>query len=100
MNANKRTTPGARVCTTARMMVFLIVVWDLVSTRARVCILLCFVVTMAEVLRVMRSITDGQGRPRLRVLVLTSPPWGIFADDHDKPLTDQQILVSGWVLLL
>jgi hypothetical protein len=35
----------------------------------------------------------GEAMPRLRVLVLTSPPWGVYTDDHDVRLTDAEVEV-------
>jgi hypothetical protein len=43
----------------------------------------------------LRKLFDMLPGPKLRVLVLSSPPWGVFADDaHDVPLTKPEIEVS------
>ena len=42
----------------------------------------------------MAEITAAKGRPELRVLVLTSPPWGVFNEAHDLAVPSDQIGVS------
>ena len=51
-------------------------------------------VTAEEEVPIMAEITAAKGRPELRVLILSSPPWGVFADTHDKPVPSDQIGVS------
>ena len=39
------------------------------------------------------------GMPRLRVLVLTSPPWGIYNEDHDIPVHSENKAVRCMQIL-
>ena len=50
--------------------------------------------TLADEHLIMAEITAAKGRPELRVLVLTSPPWGVFDEAHDKAVPSDQIGVS------
>jgi hypothetical protein len=52
------------------------------------------IVTVEDELNMLKLITSGQNRPRLRVLTLFSPPWGCYEEEHDKALTTEQISVS------
>ena len=54
----------------------------------------CLSVTEVEELAIMAEITAAKGRPELRVLVLSSPPWGVFTEEHDKAVPSNQIGVS------
>ena len=57
---------------------------------------MCLSVSLADELVIMAEITAAKGRPELRVLVLTSPPWGVFEEEaHDKAVPSDQIGVSG-----
>ena len=66
-----------------------------------VLVLFCTVVTMnplsvtrAEIDKVMLKIGGTAMRPRLRVVGLTSPPWGVYAKDtHDTCIDDGDIKV-------
>ena len=52
--------------------------------------------TRAEIEETMKLITHGKGRPRLRILYVTSPPWGKFEmDPHDKPISQNDITVNS-----
>ena len=51
----------------------------------------------AEILETMdKFIKVELGRPRLRVLYVTSPPWGVFEkDNHDKKIGTNEIAVQN-----
>ena len=70
-----------------------------VCSCAFVCIMIrdhVLVVDRAQMDQVMPMITAAKKRPPLRVLVLTSPPWGVFQHDvHDVPIDDHKIKVHA-----
>ena len=41
----------------------------------------------------MKFVTEGNNRTPLRVVVLTSPPWGVLDASHDKALKPDEIKV-------
>jgi hypothetical protein len=52
------------------------------------------VVTLEEI-AVLMELISGPNRPRLRVVVLSSPPWGVFKDElHDTALTTPEMAVG------
>ena len=36
---------------------------------------------------------QGPDMPRLRVVILSSPPWGVLEDEHDRALESAEIKV-------
>ena len=36
---------------------------------------------------------QGPEKPRLRVVILSSPPWGVLEDEHDRALDTTEIKV-------
>jgi hypothetical protein len=56
-------------------------------------------VNREQIMETMTLITSGLGRPRLRILFLTSPPWGNFImDAHDRPISQADIAVRALTL--
>ena len=42
----------------------------------------------------------GPDKPRLRVVLLSSPPWGVLEDEHDRALESEEIKVIALLLFV
>lgn len=53
-----------------------------------------YIVVAGEDLKTQFQKIAGDKMPRLRVLIVTSPPWGVYDETHDQALDSTQMKVK------